>query len=307
MDFIQNFSFSWFLLIIVLMVVVFWLTSCIVLTKNKTVSILETFGKYSGEREAGLSFKLPAPFQTVASRISLNQIDLDVNMSLKTSDNLFIQYPISVQLKVINPQKATYELSDAPSQLKSYISSCVRAEVGQKTFMQIYNQRNEIEEAVKLELAEKFSSFGYEIVGVLAQEPIPPQEVSSAYAKATSSEMLKIAASNEADAAKIRVVREAEAQKEAKRLQGEGIADQRKAIADGFKLSCKEIASDMGVSEEAVFALLIQNNKYDVLRDISNNAGSLIVTDVGPSAEANELVSTIKSFKSLEALHNKNV
>lgn len=305
MDFIQDFNFMWFVYAIIILAVIFWLTSCIVLTKNKTVSILETFGKYSGEREAGLSFKLPAPFQTVASTISLNQMDLDVSMSLKTSDNLFIQYPISVQLKVVNPQKATYELSNPAEQLKSYISSCVRAEVGQKTFMEIYNQRDEIELAVKKELASKFSEFGYEIVGVLAQEPIPPQEVSSAYAKATSSEMLKIAASNEADAAKIRVVREAEAQKQAKRLQGEGIADQRKAIADGFKLSCKEIASDMGVSEEAVFALLIQNNKYDVLRDISNNSGALIITDVGPSAEANELVNTIKSFKSLEALHNK--
>lgn len=160
--------------------------------------------------------------------------------------------------------------------------------------------------AVKRDLAEKFSSFGYEIVGVLAQEPIPPAEVSEAYAKATSSEMLKIAAANEAEASKIKVVREAEAQKEAKRLQGEGIASQRKAIAEGFKTSCKDIANGLGVQEDIVFALLAQNNKYDVLRDISNNPGSLIVTDVGASSESDELLKSLKSFKTLEKLTEKN-
>lgn len=274
------------------------LASTIVITKNKTVNILETFGKYSGTREAGISFKLPAPFQTVVETVPMYIQEIKTPLELKTSDDLFIQYPVTVQFKVTDPVKATYELEDPENQIMSYVRNLVRSEVGKKTFLELYGVRDELQEEIQKVLAEKLSSFGFEIVDVLVDQPIPTEEVQASYNSVTSSAREKEAAKNRAEATRITLIAEAEAQKESKRLQGEGIAEQRTAIAKGFKEATEDISTQLGISNEMAVMMILQLNKYDTLRDASNGKGTIIITDGSSDSEMksmNQMVAGVKA------------
>lgn len=290
---------TFFFTTIGLVVLFLYLFTMIVITKTKTANIIETFGKYSTTKSAGISFKAPYPFQTVAETIHLNIQSLSTTLELKTSDNLFIQYPISIQYQVSDPVKAHYELEDPKRQILSYIGNLVRSEVGKKTFLEIYSLKNEIEEVVEKELSEKLKEFGFEIRAVLVDEPIPPTEVQDSYNSVTASEREREAAKNKAEAIRITLVAEAQAQKESKQLQGEGIANQRTAITKGFKESIESLSNGLGVSNELALTMILQLNKFDTLRDISSSKGSLIVTDGSSYSESKELVAALAAFKGI--------
>ena len=275
-------------------------SSMIVLTKNKTVSIIETFRKYSATKQPGLSFKLPWPFQVVSNIVPMNIQHISTTLELKTNDNLFIKYPINVQYKVLDPVKATYELEDSKTQILSYIGNLVRSEIGKKTFLELYSFKDELQEAIRKDLSVKIESFGFEIEAILVDEPIPPQAVQDSYNSVTASEREKEAAKNKAEAARIALVAEAEAQKESKKLQGEGIAAQRTAITEGFKDSIEKLSSSLGVSNELALTMILQLNKFDTLRDVAQSKGSLIVTDGSSSSESKELISALTAFKAVE-------
>jgi regulator of protease activity HflC (stomatin/prohibitin superfamily) len=274
-----------------------YLSTSVVLTKNKRVSVLETFGKFSGTREAGISFKLPYPFQSVAKVLALHIQEIKMDLELKTSDNLFIRYPVIVQVRVVDAQKACYELEDATKQIMSYISNLIRSEVGKRSFLELYSVRNEIQDEVQVVLAEKMKSFGYEIVDVLVNEPIPTEDVQNSYNSVTASERQRDAAKNIAEAKRIGMIAEAEAHKESKKLQGEGIAAQRAAIAHGFKEATEEIASSLGISSEMAVMMILQLNKFDTIRDASNGHGTVIITDGSSSSEITEMARMTAAFK----------
>lgn len=273
-----------------------WVSTTIVITKNKTIKILETFGKYSGTRNPGLSFKLPAPFQTVADVVPMYIQEIKTTIELKTNDDLFIEYPVNVQYKVTDPVKATYELEDSATQILSYVRNLVRSEAGKKTFQELYNMRDELQHAILEGLAEKISSFGFEIVDVLVDQPIPTQDVQSSYNNVTASIREKEAARNKAEATRITLIAEAEAQRESKRLQGEGIAAQRTAIANGFKDATESISNSLGITNEMAVMMILQLNRFDTLRDAANSKGTIIITDGSSDAALKEMQSAIASM-----------
>lgn len=290
-----------FYTIVTFAVIALILYSCAVITKTKNVSIIEQFGQYKGYKNPGLSFKLPWPIQTVANVLALNIQQLKTTLELKTNDNLFIQYPINVQYQVIDPERANYELDDPETQIISYVNNLIRSEVGKKTFLELYNIRDEIQDIVEEVLAKKMSEFGFKIVAVLVDEPIPTQEVQNSYNSVTASEREKEAAKNRAEASRITIIAEAEAQKESKKLQGEGIAAQRHAISVGFKEATESMSQSLGVSNEAALAALLQLNKFDTLRDVSNSKGSLILSDAGASVELQEIAKITTAMKAVES------
>lgn len=286
--------------VVVVLLLVAYLSTTIVLTKNKTVSIIETFGKYSGTKQPGLSFKAPWPFQSIANIEKMCIQELSTTLELKTKNNLFIKYPISIQYQVTNAEKATYELSNPRKQILSYVSNLVRSEVGKKTFIELYDYKDELQEAIEKDLSTKIKEFGFEIKAVLVDEPIPTEEVQKSYNSVTASEREREAAANIAAAKKLTLVAEAEAQKESKKLQGEGIALQRAAITKGFKDSISELADTIGVSNELALTMILQLNKFDTLRDISHSKGTLIVTDGSTNSEAKELTAALASFSMVQ-------
>ncbi len=298
---------SFFITCVIILICLAWLTSTIVITQQKTIKILETFGKYSGLREPGLSFKLPAPFQTVREVVEMNVMELKTELELKTKDNLFIKYPIIVQYKVSDPVAATYELEEPQQQLLSYISNLVRSEVGQRSFLELYAVRSEIQNAVEETLSEQMHAYGFKIVAVLVNEPIPTDEVQASFNSVTASLRQLESAKNTAEATRITLVATAEAEKESKKLQGEGIADQRTAIAKGFKEATESISDALGISNELATVMILQLNKFDTIRDAANGKGTLIITDGGSGSQLDEIAHMLGTIKSSAGFLKPNV
>lgn len=296
---------GYFIALVLILAVIAGGRSCLVITQNKTIKVLETFGKYAGLRHPGLSLKLPAPIQRVARIVPMNVMEIKTVLDLKTSDNLFINYPITVQYQVSDPVAASYELENPREQILSYISNLVRSEVGRKTFLELYAVRNEIQEVVQETLGEQVHAFGFKIIAVLVNEPIPSDEVQRSYNSVTASERQKEAAKNIAEARRIELVAEAQAQKESKKLQGEGIAEQREAIAKGFKEATETIAKALGISNEMAVLMILQLNKFDTLRDAANGSGTVIITDGSTGSQMQEIAQILAASASANALIQK--
>lgn len=277
--------FVYLAFVVVFIFLFFWLCTCIVITKQKTVKIIEQFGRYVSTKEAGISLKLPVPFQLVAKTLDTNILSLKEKLELKTKDNLFISYPVALQIQILDPVKACYELENPNQQILSFVGSFIRSEAGKHNFMDLYGLKNELEDEIITHLGAKMAEFGWQIKAVLVDEPIPSEAVRKSYDSVSESQRNLEAAKNQA-----------EAQKEAKRLYGEGIAAQRDAIATGFSESISKLAQSMGTTNELAAAFLLQTTKFDTIRE-SATKGSLIITDVQSDFELKNTLNLKNTFK----------
>jgi len=96
-----------------------------------------------------------------------------------------------------------------------------------------FEKKDDIANAVKRELNDAMINYGYDIIKALVTDIDPDQQVKEAMNRINAAEREKVAAQYEGDAARILIVEKAKAEAESKRLQGQGIADQRREIARG--------------------------------------------------------------------------
>ena len=115
-------------------------------------------------------------------------------------------------------------------------------------------------------------------------------------AKINIDENQKIAAQFEGDAARILIVEKAKAEAESKRLQGQGIADQRREIARGLEESV-EVLNKVGINSQEASALIVVTQHYDTLQSIGQETNSnLILLPNSPQAGSNMLNDMVASF-----------
>ena len=222
--------------------------------KQQTAVIIERFGKFLSIRQSGLHFKIPL-VDRIAGRISLKIQQLDVLIETKTKDDVFVKLKVSVQFKVIKLKAydAFYKLDFPHDQITSYVFDVVRAEVPKMKLDGVFVKKDDIAIAVKTELNEAMMDYGYDIIKTLVTDIDPDSQVKEAMNRINASEREKIAAQFEGDAARILIVEKAKAEAESKRLQGQGIADQRREIARGLEESV-EVLNKVGINSQEASA-----------------------------------------------------
>lgn len=249
--------------------------------RQQTAGIIERFGKFKRIASAGLNFKIPL-IDRVVGRVSLRVSQLDVRVETKTKDNVFVFVIVSVQYYVL-PDKvvdAFYKLQNAEAQITSYVYDVVRARVPSITLDNVFETKDDIAQAVKLELEQIMDDFGYGIVKTLVTDIDPDANVKASMNQINAAQRLRVAAVEEAEAEKIRVVKAAEAEAESKALQGKGIADQRTAIVNGLKQSVAEFQSDVqGTTAQDVMNLVLMTQYFDTLKDVglSSNSNTIMI------------------------------
>ena len=208
------------------------------MVKQQTAYIIERFGKYSSIRSAGLQFKIPF-IDRIAARLSLRIQQLDVVVETKTKDDVFVHLKISVQYQILRDKvyDAFYRLQNPHEQLTAYIFDLVRAEIPKMILDDVFEKKDDIAFAVKRDLKEAMLDYGYDIVKALVTDIDPDSSVKEAMNRINAAEREKVAAQHEGDAQRILIVERAKAEAESKRLQGKGIADQRREIAKGLEES----------------------------------------------------------------------
>jgi regulator of protease activity HflC (stomatin/prohibitin superfamily) len=269
-----------FIIFLVIIIAVFALTGFFTV-KQQTAAIVERFGRFKRIAGAGLNFKVPL-IDKVAGRISLRVQQLDVRVETKTKDNVFVNVIVSVQYFVI-PEKvvdAFYKLQNAESQITSYVYDVVRARVPNIILDDVFETKDDIAQAVKLELEQIMDDFGYGIVKALVTDIDPDAKVKASMNEINAAQRLRVAAVEQAEADKIRVVKAAEAEAESKALQGKGIADQRTAIVNGLQESVSQFKSTVeGTSAQDVMNLVLMTQYFDTLKDVglSSNSNTIMI------------------------------
>jgi regulator of protease activity HflC (stomatin/prohibitin superfamily) len=234
------------------------------------VAVITRFGKFIRAAEPGLNWKWPI-IDTVAGKVSLRVNQINLTMETKTRDNVFVTIPISVQNKV-RPDKvfdAFYKLSNPVEQIQSYVEQVILGHVPGMTLDEVFASQSGIAAAVKQELDADMAAFGYEIVNVLVTDIVPDAKVKSAMNDINAAQREQVAAAARGEAEKILVVKKAEAEAESKALQGQGIANQRKAIIEGLRGSIEQFQKSIGgASTSEVMQLVLVTQYFDTIKSI---------------------------------------
>lgn len=265
--------------------------------KQATAAIVERLGKFHAVRHAGLHLKIPFIDQ-ISKRMNLRIQQLDVLIDTKTLDNVFIKMKVSVQYQVIKEQVADafYKLEFPEAQITSYVFDVVRAEVPKLKLDDVFVRKDDIAVAVKGELQEAMQSYGYDIVKALVTDIDPDEQVKHAMNRINAAEREKTAAEYESEAQRIRIVAVAKAEAESKKLQGQGIADQRREIAKGLKESV-EMLNHVNINAAEASALIVVTQHYDTLHSVgANNRSNLVLLPNSPTAASSMLNDLVVSM-----------
>ena len=288
---------SSFFLPIVIGFIFFALYGVIFIVKQQTAAVIETFGRFSNIRQSGFQLKVPV-VQRIAGRMSLKIQQLDVIIETKTLDDVFVKLKVSVQFKVIKDKvyEAFYKLDYPHDQITSYVFDVVRAEVPKMKLDDVFVKKDDIAIAVKSELNDAMMEYGYDIIKTLVTDIDPDAQVKAAMNRINAADREKTAAQYEGDAARILIVEKAKAEAESKRLQGQGIADQRREIARGLEESV-EVLNKVGINSQEASALIVVTQHYDTLQSIGQETNSnLILLPNSPQAGSQMLNDMVASF-----------
>ena len=284
-------------LIPIIFIAVFLIPLIFFIVKQQTAVVIERFGKYHSIRHSGLQLKIPL-VDRVAGRLSLKIQQLDVIVETKTLDDVFVKLKVSVQYVVLRDKvyDAFYKLEYPHDQITSYVFDVVRAEVPKMKLDDVFVKKDDIAIAVKSELQDAMVNYGYDIIKTLVTDIDPDAQVKEAMNRINAAEREKIAAQFEGDAQRILIVEKAKAEAESKRLQGQGIADQRREIARGLEESV-EVLNKVGINSQEASALIVVTQHYDTLQAIGEETNSnLILLPNSPQAGSDMLNNMVASF-----------
>ncbi len=271
--------------------------------KQQTAVLIERLGKFQSVRNAGLHLKIPF-IDRIAGRVSLRIQQLDVVIETKTFDDVFVKLKVSVQYVILKDSvfEAFYKLQDPHDQITAYVFDVVRAEVPKMKLDDVFVKKDDIAIAIRSELSEAMKEYGYNIIKALVTDIDPDQMVKISMNRINAAEREKTAAEYEGESERIKIVAKAKAEAESKRLQGQGIADQRREIAKGLEESVK-VLNEVGINSQEASALIVVTQHYDTLQSMGENANSnLIMLPNSPSSGSDMLGQMVASFTASQQL-----
>lgn len=240
------------------------------IVRQQSQAVVERFGKFHRVANPGLNIKIPI-IDHIAGRLNLRIQQLEVRVETKTKDNVFTFVVVSVQYYVL-PTKAVdafYKLQDPQGQITSFVFDTVRARVPSIILDDLFEKKDDIALAVKKELDSVMDDFGYGIIKALVTDIDPDAKVKQSMNEINAAQRLRVAAVEQAEADKIRVVKAAEGEAESKALQGQGIANQRKAIIEGLKDSVANFSESVkGTNAQDVMNLVMMTQYFDTIKDL---------------------------------------
>jgi regulator of protease activity HflC (stomatin/prohibitin superfamily) len=248
------------------------LFSSIKIVKQQSAYTIETLGKFTRVILPGITLVIPF-LQLVSRRVNLATIGLDIKIQAITSDKVTVTID-TVLIYKVNPTRiyeAAYTLDNAVSTLKALVENNIRAYVATITHEDAIRSRDEMTNYLVHHITDKLFQYGYDLESIQFRDIILPSEITEAMSRVVASKRLQEAATNEAGAEYIKQVRLAEAQRETRRLQGEGMALERSAITEGLSSSIKDLQAATGVSAQSVMTLVMMNQYIDMMRNNIND------------------------------------
>ena len=288
----------------------FLLRGTFYMVKQQNAVIIERLGKFNKVSKAGLHVKIPF-IDRIAGNVNLRVRELPVEVETKTKDDVFVKIVVSVQFFIIDAKEGVkdsfYELNNPEQQIQSYVFDSIRSEVPLMELDDVFAEKEKIALAIKDELSDTMRQFGFDFIKALVTDIDPDAKVKHSMNEINAAKRMKEAAKEEAAAAKIRVVAAAEADAESKRLAGEGIAQQRIAIANGLKQSVEEVklAMEDHVTSQDVMNMLFMTQHYETVSKLGDNNNSTIFMPYSPDNVGDLQMQIQSSLIAVEELKKK--
>src|SRR5437588_463664 len=142
-------------------------------------------------------------------------------------------------------------------------------------------------------LHRNMAEYGYEIVKALITNIEPDGRVKDAMNNINASQRNQVAAAAQGDAQKTLAVKKAEGERETMRLQGEGVAAERKAIAEGLHESL-EIIAQHGLDPREAMALVALTQYTDMIRALGEGAKTNTILMPHSPSSVGDIMSQIR-------------
>ena len=265
------------IVIAVAIFVLILILSGVFVVKQQTVAVVERFGKFKRTAGPGLHTRVVLGIDKIVYRAQLRVQQNNIEIETKTKDNVFVYLQLAVQYQ-IDPQKVTdayYKLSSPVAQIRSYVEDAIRSSLPKYTLDESYEKKDDIARDVFDTVSNEMHEYGYSIIKTLITSIEPAKEVKDSMNAINAAQRQKHAAQELANADKIKVVTAAEADAEKNRLNGEGIANQRKAIVEGLSESFDEL-SKSGLSEQEVMSILLTQQYLDSMNNFAKSGNQAI-------------------------------
>lgn len=229
---------------IVFLIVVFALfifASGVKILRPVEVGIVEVLGRYSKTASAGFNWIIPFLSKMYRINITERRVDIDPQ-SIITKDKLNAIVDGVVYYKVVEAQKAIYNVNDFETSVPSLAKTTLRAVIGKMTLTEANENRDQINEEVEKILSKEVSKWGITVVRVELQRIEPPDDVQEAMNQVVKAENEKIAALDLATA--IETKADGERRAEIKKAEGIAAAIRLKADADGDAIKTVNVAAE---------------------------------------------------------------
>jgi regulator of protease activity HflC (stomatin/prohibitin superfamily) len=291
-----------FVIILLAVIVLIVIAKTAIVVPQQSAFVVERLGRYSGTLDAG--FHILIPFMDVIRyKHSLKESAVDIPAQICiTRDNVQVQVDGVLYLKVLNPERASYGISDYLFAISQLAQTTLRSEVGKIDLDRTFEERTNINTAVVAELDKATEPWGVKVLRYEIKNITPPADVLAAMEKQMraerekravilTSEGQRDAAINTAEGEKQQVIKASEARKQQQINEAEGQAAAILAVATATAEGIKKVADSMRVpgGQEAVqlkvaeqyigeFGKVISNADTIILPAAVSDVASMITT-----------------------------
>jgi regulator of protease activity HflC (stomatin/prohibitin superfamily) len=241
----------------VLALVIFFF--CVVTVQQGNIAVISMFGKYSRILYPGLNFKIPL-IESVYKTISIQNRSIELEFQAITIDQANVYFKSMLLYSVINQEEKTiinvaYKFIDAQSLMQTIVRTVegsIRSFVATKKQSEILSLRKEIVSYVKDQIDQVMEEWGYHLQDLQLNDITFDEVILKSMSQVVASNNLKAAAENEGQALLITKTKAAEAEgnaikisanaeKEAAKLRGQGVALFRQEVAKGMSDAAREM------------------------------------------------------------------
>jgi len=278
-------------------IVFFMLAKTAVVVPQQNAFVVERLGRFSGVLDAG--FHILVPFvDTIRYRHLLKEQAFDIPEQVCiTKDNVQVAVDGILYLKVMDPERASYGISDYRFAITQLAQTTLRSEIGKIDLDRTFEERSHINTQVVTELDKASEAWGVKVLRYEIKNITPPQDILAAMEKQMRAEREKRAvvlqsegerdaAINNAEGQKQQVIKASEANKQQRINEAEGQASAilavAKATAEGIRSVAQAIEAPGGF--EAV-QLRVAEQYITQFGHLAKTGNSLVIpsnlSDVG--------------------------
>src|SRR5687767_6582779 len=287
--------------------IVLWKTAIVV--PQQSAYVVERLGRFSGTLDAGFHILLPF-IDVIRYRHSLKEAALDIPAQVCiTRDNVQVQVDGVLYLKILNPERASYGISDYHFAISQLAQTTLRSEVGKIDLDRTFEERTNINTSVVAELDKATEPWGVKVLRYEIKNITPPADILAAMEKQMraerekravilTSEGQRDAAINTAEGDKQQTIKASEANKQQQINEGEGeaaailavataTAEGIRRVAEATRLPGGAEAIQLKVAEQyiAEFGKVIHNADTIILPANVADVASMITTAMNVVAQ----------------------